>query len=380
MAVWKRPRPARAGESPRADHFTYVLRWRLGGDGAWQNITIGHTRGHEAEAITLDERVAELGYNVTKADVAAWLAGDDDDDDEADLRPPTVGELVAEYAMRPNLSKQTRITYAMTVRHLGDMADVRADALTRKQVNRWLSALGERYATKTMRGHVAVLKGSLRDHANVRDLFRDVAYDPHETKVRHVILTDDEVGALIANAGSTGLALPIRVLAETGLRWGELAGLTVGDIDIAGRVINVERQVAQSATRAVGGFRTERLKTRSSRRVVPISDDLADALALVVLQAEHDAPAFRDPRGEWWRYGTARHQWEAIKRATPTVPNHTRLHDLRHTAAMRWLRRGVPIGLVSRMLGHSNVGITDKAYSHWGADDHALIINAALRL
>jgi integrase len=41
-----------------------------------------------------------------------------------------------------------------------------------------------------------------------------------------------------------------------------------------------------------------------------------------------------------------------------------RFHDLRHTAARLMLNHGVPVIIVSRMLGHSKVSITLDIYGH----------------
>ena len=41
-----------------------------------------------------------------------------------------------------------------------------------------------------------------------------------------------------------------------------------------------------------------------------------------------------------------------------------RFHDLRHTAATLLMSQGVPIKIVSEMLGHADVGITLPTYSH----------------
>ncbi|HEX5157252.1 MAG TPA: site-specific integrase [Ktedonobacterales bacterium] len=41
-----------------------------------------------------------------------------------------------------------------------------------------------------------------------------------------------------------------------------------------------------------------------------------------------------------------------------------RPHDLRHTAATLLLARGVPVKVVSEMLGHASVGITLSIYGH----------------
>jgi integrase len=46
------------------------------------------------------------------------------------------------------------------------------------------------------------------------------------------------------------------------------------------------------------------------------------------------------------------------------LPTSTRLHDLRHTCATLLLSRGVPVKVVSEMLGHASVSITLDIYSH----------------
>lgn len=52
------------------------------------------------------------------------------------------------------------------------------------------------------------------------------------------------------------------------------------------------------------------------------------------------------------------------------------VHDLRHTFATHMLRRGVPIQLVSRILRHKNVLVTDKYYTHYVMDDLSRAMNA----
>ena len=46
------------------------------------------------------------------------------------------------------------------------------------------------------------------------------------------------------------------------------------------------------------------------------------------------------------------------------LPSGTRIHDLRHSEATLLLSKGVPIKVVSEMLGHSNVSITLSIYAH----------------
>jgi integrase len=53
-----------------------------------------------------------------------------------------------------------------------------------------------------------------------------------------------------------------------------------------------------------------------------------------------------------------------------------RFHDLRHTAATLLLGQGVPVKVVSEMLGHASVAITLDVYSHVLPDMQAQAISA----
>ena len=46
------------------------------------------------------------------------------------------------------------------------------------------------------------------------------------------------------------------------------------------------------------------------------------------------------------------------------LPPSTRPHDIRHSTVTLLLSRGVPVKVVSEMLGHADVGITLSVYAH----------------
>jgi len=55
--------------------------------------------------------------------------------------------------------------------------------------------------------------------------------------------------------------------------------------------------------------------------------------------------------------------WKPLLKASG-LPQETRFHDLRHTAASLLLGEGVPVPVVSQLLGHADSGITLKVYAH----------------
>jgi site-specific recombinase XerD len=52
-------------------------------------------------------------------------------------------------------------------------------------------------------------------------------------------------------------------------------------------------------------------------------------------------------------------------------------HWLRHTAATRMLRDGVPIEVVSKLLGHASVSTTADIYGHLTAEDARRVLENA---
>jgi integrase len=54
-----------------------------------------------------------------------------------------------------------------------------------------------------------------------------------------------------------------------------------------------------------------------------------------------------------------------------------RFHDLRHTAASRWVMNGVPLAVVSRYLGHANIQMTMR-YAHLSPDNDERAIAAMM--
>jgi site-specific recombinase XerD len=182
-------------------------------------------------------------------------------------------------------------------------------------------------------------------------------------------LTDDELKSLIAACkGKQFLErrdeAVIRLMAETGVRAGELVGMLVSDMDInrervtvrrgkggKGRVVPFGPQTAQSIDRYIRSRRSHRLSA-------------TDALWL------------GGGDQTFGYHGLAR----ALKgRAQAAGINRFHLHLFRHTAATRWLRQGGSEGGLMAIAGWSTRDMIDR-YTGASASERAATEARALNL
>ena len=73
-----------------------------------------------------------------------------------------------------------------------------------------------------------------------------------------------------------------------------------------------------------------------------------------------------EPKGHAWSYQAA---YDLVLRVRARTGIAFDPHWFRHSAATRWLRDGVSIEVVSKLLGHSSVTTTSAIYGHLTAED-----------
>ena len=145
-------------------------------------------------------------------------------------------------------------------------------------------------------------------------------------------------------------ALLTEFLVLTGLRWGEVCALTVGDL------IHYPRPSIRVSKSKTERFPVKKMKSGRERRV-PLSKRAIEIARNRTRGREANELIFTAPRGGPLSQGNYRRAiaW------TRTAPN-PRPHDLRHTAGANWIRLGIHIGVVSLWLGLSKVRITQEIY------------------
>ena len=161
--------------------------------------------------------------------------------------------------------------------------------------------------------------------------------------------SDAEVESILER--STGAKRLFYWLAvETGMRTGELCGLRVCDVDPFKKLLRIRH--------AVWRGKVQTPKTENAIRDTPISVEIVDALR------EHIGN-----REEGFFYITkSGRPWNAdlvLKRHLRGKLNVCgNLHAFRHTFATRQLNAGVPVAVVSKLLGHGSISTTLNIYAH----------------
>lgn len=144
------------------------------------------------------------------------------------------------------------------------------------------------------------------------------------------------------------------VAAGTGLRQGEMFGLTWDRVDFLRRQLRVDQQLVDGTLSPP--------KTDASYRTVPLSQSVLDALS--VLPRGEGLVFTQD--GEPWRRNRFSHAWRPV--VADALGLDATFHDLRHYCASLLISQGCSVKTVQRILGHASATITLDTYGHLWPD------------
>ena len=267
-------------------------------------------------------------------------------------------------ASRPDLSAKVRRGYEdnWRLRIEPQFGSWPIGKIDHESIQQWVNAMSASgLGPRTVRWTHSVLKMTL-DRAVQEDqlLGRNPASRTKFPPMRHaphIYLTAGEVANLAQVCGAQGDV--VLFLAYTGLRFGELTGLNVEDVDLGARRVRVRRSMTQVGGKLVEG----NPKSEAGRRSVPIPERLMPALKARLDARTPAAPAIASPKGsrlglENWKRAVA---WR--RSATEIGRPDLRVHDLRHTYASLSRRAGADLRLLQKAMGHASITVTAHTYA-----------------
>lgn len=257
--------------------------------------------------------------------------------------------------------------------------DRRVGTLKHSEVSAWVAELSSDKSPTTVKRCYGILSAVLDTVVMDKRLSSNPARGvklPRVNKKPATFLTHRQVDRL---ADACDRPDVVRFLAYTGLRWGEMAVLTVKSVGTKQRRVSVAVSVTRGTT---GTPKTHRL------RWVPYPAFLDDALSSACSGKRAGDLVFSAANGGTLGAGNSLDGWfargvrtviaedqaaaEAAREVgEPELPIMPRVtpHDLRHAVASMAISAGANVKVVQRMLGHSSAAMTLDVYSNLFDDD-----------
>jgi len=202
---------------------------------------------------------------------------------------------------------------------------------------------------------------------------RNIAHSVPPPKVEATevaILSAADIADVLGKLNGHPLHPIVAFALGTGMRRGEICGLTWGALDLDGATVRVERSLEQTA----GGLRVKPPKTRHGRRIISLPPGVIEVmrahrrhqaeqrLALGVGRPGADDFVFTLPDGSPYPPDKLSRDWGNVvrDRKLPRVM----FHALRHSHASALIAAGLDVVTVSHRLGHGSAAITLTVYAH----------------
>ncbi len=180
------------------------------------------------------------------------------------------------------------------------------------------------------------------------------------------------------------------VLLETGLRCGELIGLTWADVDMQSRELSIDHQLIYKDWGDGYGFRASTPKTKAGIRTIPFTEyvykafleqkkinfmlgrrsaEEIDGYADCIFLAKTGRPLMPSAVNNMIYNVVDKYNKEEVTKAKKEHRKAELLprisaHNLRHTACTNMARKGMNIKVLQYLMGHAHSDVTMDVYNH----------------
>lgn len=333
------------------------------------------------------KRIVKRAYGRTRAEVSQWLAKVVADRHRGmPLEKPdraTVAQFLdrwLEDVVRHSCRPSTYASYRQYVRnHIAPvLGGLRIQKLTPARIQAFYAQkLDEGLSPRTVQYLHAILHRALEQAVKWELLARNPCAQverPRVARQERPVLTPEQVQAFLEAARHDRFYALYVLAVATGLRQGELLGLTWDDVDFEARRLYVRRQLVWPRGEAEEPYLAEPKSARGLRVI-----DLPESVVRVLEQHRWRQTEEKLKMADAWagrfnlvfttHVGTPvspgnllrRSFWPLLEKAgLPRI----RFHDLRHTCGTLLAAQGVHPKLIQDILGHSSITVTMDIYGH----------------
>lgn len=241
-------------------------------------------------------------------------------------------------------------------------------------------------ATDKMRKDCKALLVDMLNRAVESDLLaKNIAvginpYIDNEEKEEKRILSDDEIKVLLETSKCGQLYELFVVALGTGMRIGEILGLTWDCVDFQNGIIHVRKTLCYMPNNGVATYEFHQPKTSAGKRQIPMTKDVRDVL--LEQKKKKDRISIRhnprvgmedlvfcsktnNPIHESNIRTAIRYLVDKINRNNPDLDFKLFTpHGLRHTFATKAIAKGMTPKTLQKILGHNSLQMTMDLYCH----------------
>ena len=375
----------RIGESIRKDG-KYQFKYHVNGKPkfvySWRLEPTDKLPAGKKPCLSLRELEKKIGYDL-------------DSQMDPSRKNMTVMELVDRYlATKTGVKPSTKANYKF-IRNLLDQEDFGGKKIGNVKTSDaklfliQLQQSGKRYSTvKSIRGvlrpafQMAVDDGCLHKNPFGFELAGVVVND----SVTREAITRDQMRKFLKFIRDDNCYCKyyeaVFILFHTGMRISEFCGLTISDLDMENRIIDINKQLQRTSSME---YIIESTKTNAGTRKIPMTEEVFRCFQAIL--EDREAPAveqmidghvgflYLDEQGmplvamHWeHRFNHMVHRYNDIFRVQ--MPNITP-HVCRHTYCSNQARAGMNPKTLQYLMGHSDISVTMNVYTHLGLEDAA---------
>lgn len=375
----------RNGESQRKDgRYRYTYLDELGNQKSlysWKLEPTDKVPAGKRDCISLREQIRELNRKSTLGLISQGGS-------------ITVLELTKRYvATKTGVTHNTEAGYKTVIRILEkeDFGKRRIDSVKVSDAKLWLIKLQK----KDQRSYSAIhsIRGVVRPAFQMAVDDDILMKNPFNFQLATVVVNDAVMREAISRSDERRFLDFVRnddhfnryydgifLLFKTGMRISEFVGLTIHDVDLKNREINIDHQLQRKRD---GTYVIVPTKTNAGTRVLPMSAEVYQCCKRIV--ENRNAPTiepsvdgvsgflFFDKDGKpmislhWEHY--FKHICQKYNKIYKVQMPKVTPHVCRHTYCSNMARSGMNPKTLQYLMGHSDIGVTLNTYTHLGLDD-----------
>jgi integrase len=245
---------------------------------------------------------------------------------------------------------------------------VLARELTSYAIQDYVSDMNEIYKPKTIRNTISLLSAAYDNAVRLEQLASNPCKNvtlPKKDQTEIDIFNEEQIFTFLAQLKKERIDYKVayELALFCGLRRSEIAGLRESSIDFE----NGSVSISKTRHEVNGETIIQGTKTENSHRVLAVPGFVLDDIEKMIemhnaVQYKHTDYLVQDGFGKPIGMSALSSQIYRIedKAGLP----HVSLHDLRHTFASMLHSNHIDMAMISRELGHSNLGTTMNIYTH----------------